>query len=75
MPKRKVYRIIIAALIYLVLIFNILGGIKQLTKLLLVYKKMQKELNLKDYKVYTIDRRDLNILNSKKENFIDISFL
>lgn len=71
MHKKKVYYIIVAALICQVLTFNILEDIKQLIKLSLIYKKVQKELDLENYKTYTINKKAWSILNSEKESLIN----
>lgn len=66
MPKKNSYQLTIATLIYfIVLKFNLVKDIKQSIKLLLVCKKAKKELNLEDYKLYTSDRKDVNVKNQK----------
>lgn len=52
--------------------FNLLKSIKQSMKLLLIYRKGRKELNLKDYKLYASDRGDGSILESENKSLIDV---
>lgn len=67
---RNVYQLIVVALMYSVSPFNLLKSIKY-RKLLLVYKKGRKELNLEDYKPYVGDREDESIPESEKESSIN----
>lgn len=75
MSKRNMYQLTVVALIYSVLTFNLFENIKQLMKLLLVYRRRRKKFNLKDYKPYTSDRRDESILKLEKKSLIDITNL
>lgn len=55
----------------LVLMFNLFEDIKQSMKLLLVYKKTKKKLNLENYEFYASDREDASIPKSEKKSLID----
>lgn len=73
MLQEEVYEITVAVLLHCVLTFDLYEGIEQLVKLLLVYQKAQKPLNLGFYEAYVNNTTTLPLSEIEYKSSINVA--